>query len=94
MEEIYRRILGESSLLTFISLPQLMRGVEKRILQAAQAIYGSNTRAAQALGIGRTTLVMKLKKHGLPISEPSNPIYRASDPGPPRATPFVEEPRR
>lgn len=50
------------------SLCDFVATLEIAALQAALEITGNNkTRAANLLGIKRTTFVMKLKKHGLPV---------------------------
>lgn len=49
-----------------LSSPSLEEGERKLILDALQATRGNQSRAAQLLGIHRTTLSRKLKSYGIP----------------------------
>jgi DNA-binding NtrC family response regulator len=45
------------------TLPQVMAGVERRILNEALIKYGTQTKAAAALGINQSTIARKLKRY-------------------------------
>ena len=44
------------------TLPQMMAAVERRILDQALEKYGTQARAAEALGINQSTIARKLKR--------------------------------
>ena len=58
--------LGLSHLRTIVPLKQALQGPEKEILiHALNATHGNRKQAAEELGINRTTLFNKMRKHGL-----------------------------
>lgn len=53
------------------SLPEYLRSIEEFWVTTALTLTsGNKLKAARMLGLGRTCLVMKMKKFGMPLKEP------------------------
>ena len=62
-----------------IPLKSAIEGVERQIIEQALKKYGSTRKAAKALKINQSTVVRKIRKHGLScltheVEEPANPF--------------------
>lgn len=54
----------------------VFRELESQVIRMAIERTGTNTKAAAALGMLRSTMLMKMKARGLPLGEYSNGILR------------------